>query len=498
MNHLTKLILLIFLLNSCALISQSSNVGRLEKGLSKAALLKDYDTFRSIYESANAGLYKYRTKAAVDSLFDLQRTCIKEGLTHRDFFKILWEVIDFTGSSHNELGYPARLDKRLSKRAIFFPIPLIYIEGKLYTNKTVEEVPLGSEIQTINGVEAQNLIDQLTLYNTSTDGFNKSGKYAFINTDWLAFHLYLVLGAQAEFEVLAALPGQSTKSTKIAAVKYHDFALNFHFRHSKQLEEQLASTYKYTRLDSLSAAKLDVHSFVIGPPNSEEYADYKIFLDSVFLDLKNREVKHLIVDIRKNGGGIDPNDLLLYSYLTQRPFRENISAFTLFNDVPFAAYYLPDYKGEQAELEEELKAEHNLLKEGKYFQNDTYNPLWQPNELAFQNQIYLLIDAEVASAGSLFASLVKSEQRAIVIGEETLGGYYGHTGHIPVAYELPNSKFVLGFSIVDLEQDVVSLPDQAKGRGILPDIPIHLTYDDFMAQKDGVMARVLEYIVQQH
>lgn len=498
MNHLTKLILLIFSLNSCALISQSSNVGRLEKGMSKTALLKDYDAFRSIYESANAGLYKYRTKAAVDSLFDLQRTCIKEGLTHRDFFKILWEVIDFTGSSHNELGYPARLDKRLSKRAIFFPIPLIYIEGKLYTNKTVEEVPLGSEIKTINGVEAQSLIDQLTLYNTSTDGFNKSGKYAFINTDWLAFHLYLVLGAQAEFEVLTALPGRATKSTKVAAVKYRDFVLNFYSRHSKVLEEKLASTYKYTRLDSLSTAILDVHSFVIGPPKSKEYADYKNFLDSIFLDLKNREVKHLIVDIRKNGGGIDPNDLLLYSYLTQRPFRENTSAFTLFNDVPFAAYYLPDYKGEQAELEEELRAEHNLLKEGKYFQNDTYNPLWQPNELAFQNQIYLLIDAEVASAGSLFASLMKSEQRAIVIGEETLGGYYGHTGHIPVAYELPNSKFVLGFSIVDLEQDVLPLPDQAKGRGIMPDIPMHLTYSDFMAQKDGVMARVLEYILQQH
>ena len=497
MNHLTKLSLLIFLLNSCAFLPQHSNIESLEKGLSKAALLEDYDAFRSIYESANAGLYKYRTKAAVDSLFELERTRIKEGLTHRDFFKILWEVIDFTGSSHNELSYPGKLDKRLNKRAIFFPIPLIYIEGKLYTNKSVEEVQLGSEIQAINGMDAQNLVDQLTLYNTSTDGFNKSGKYAFINTDWLAFHLYLILGAQTGFEVLTALPGQATKSTKVAAVKYNDFALNFHFRYSKQLEEGLASTYEYTCLDSLSTAILEVHSFVIGPPKSKEYTDYKNFLDSVFLDLKNREVKHLIVDIRKNGGGIDPNDLLLYSYLTQAPFRENISAFTTFNEVPFSEYYLPDYKGEQAELEAELREEHNLLRDCRYYQNDTFNPSWQPNELAFQNQIYLLIDAEVASAGSLFASLVKSERRAIVIGEETLGGYYGHTGHIPVSYELPNSNFVLSFSIVDLKQDVVPLPDQHKGRGIMPDIPMHLSYDDFITQKDGVMARVLEYINQE-
>lgn len=54
-------------------------------------------------------------------------------------------------------------------------------------------------------------------------------------------------------------------------------------------------------------------------------------IDSVFAANRNL--------ITQNGGGNDPNDLLLYSYLTSRNFRENLSAFTLFNSVPLKPYF---------------------------------------------------------------------------------------------------------------------------------------------------------------
>ena len=123
-----------------------------------------------------------------------------------------------------------------------------------------------------------------------------------------------------------------------------------------------------------------------------------------------------------------------------------------------------------------------------------FNKEWLPNKSAFKGNLILLIDPFVASAGSLFASLVKSDKKATVIGEETLGGYYGHTGHIPVNYELPNSKLILTFSIVDLEQDVKQVSDEKYGDGINPDFKVVQTYADFLENKDTQLNYAIEKI----
>ena len=83
--------------------------------------------------------------------------------------------------------------------------------------------------------------------------------------------------------------------------------------------------------------------------------------------------------------------------------------------------------------------------------------------------------------------MVKSDKHSIVIGQESLGGYYGHTGHIPVTYKLPNTELLLTFSIVDLEQDVQKLTDQKYGDGVKPDYNIEPTIEDYLNNKDIVL-----------
>ena len=112
----------------------------------------------------------------------------------------MWNVIDFTGSSHNQLAYPDSLDKALSARFIFFPIPLKCIDNKLYTNKAFKKIPLGSEIISVNGIDATTFTKNISKY-LSTDGFNLTGKYAFLETDWLPFYIYLAYGEQSSFKI---------------------------------------------------------------------------------------------------------------------------------------------------------------------------------------------------------------------------------------------------------------------------------------------------------
>ncbi|HAD97043.1 MAG TPA: peptidase [Cryomorphaceae bacterium] len=492
MENISKLLALasLILLISCKSDPEKSEWKEVYP-LSKPQMIEDFNVFKNIFQQANAGLNKYRSKNQVDSVFEANRTRIKDGMSYRDFYNIIWNVIDYTGSCHNELAYPDSLDNYLSKQEIFFPIPLTYLEGKIYTNLEYGGVRAGSEIVSVNAIQANKFANSIARY-VSTDGLNTTGKYKKIETDWLPFYVYLALEAQSQFTITYKTGNSNVlKKVTVPATTYNEFYTDYAKRYSKELELKMERDYSYAFLDILNTGLLEVHTFAMGGPETHGHHKYAVFLDSVFSMLQTQKVERLIVDVRGNGGGNDPNDLLLYSYLTQREFRENTTAYTLFQEIPFQEYYVYD---DVEELTSDLKREHSILKGGKYYQNDTFNEIWKPQAKAFQGTIVLLIDPYVASAGSLFASLVKSDENTIVIGEETLGGYYGHTGHIPVTYELPNSKLRLTFSIVDLEQDVRKLPDQKFGDGVKPDFEVLQSHEDFIKHRDTQLNFAIEKI----
>lgn len=229
----------------------------------------------------------------------------------------------------------------------------------------------------------------------------------------------------------------------------------------------------------------------MGNEDSEEHKKYAKFLDSVFTQNNKNHLKNLIVDVRQNGGGDNPNDLITYSYLTQRKFQENKQAWISFEKIPLLRYYnigIPKFIRPLVvgKYNRELQEIFPLEKNGKYYQdeNSDDHKIRLPSEKAFNGKVYLLISPAVASAGSLFASMVTGNENTTVIGEETMGGYYGHNGHTPLVYKLPKSKIVTQFSIVNLEQDVPKKANQLYHRGIIPDIEINQTYEDFLNHKD--------------
>jgi len=96
----------------------------------------------------------------------------------------------------------------------------------------------------------------------------------------------------------------------------------------------------------------------------------------------------------------------------------------------------------------------------------------------------LLIDPTVASSASLFATMVVENTNTIAIGEETMGGYYGNNGHSSLEYKLPKSKIEFYFSVVNLEQDVVTKDNQKYNSGIIPTIEVVQSFEDFLTNKD--------------
>ncbi len=463
-----------------------------QKDLSKNAMIEDFEIFQDIFEQANSGLYKYHSKAKIDSVFFKNKKQITDSTSLREFYNLVYEVMDFTGSSHNYLDYPSTLKKGFYNQELSFPFPVKYLSGKLYTNIEYAGIPLGSEIIAVNGIKAEDFIEDIAKY-TTTDGFNKTGKYAFLETDYFPFYVYLAYGEQDFYEVEYKTEKETAKR-KLSPITYKNFYKIFSKRFVPDYEKRKPEV-DFHYLQDIKTGLLAVHTFDFGGSDSEGHKKYAEFLSTVFKDLKEKNIENLIVDIRDNGGGNDPNDILLYSYLTDRNFRENTEAFiTTTEDIPMKEYFSIQNIDALNEIKKELKETFSEAKENKYYLNSKFNPEWEPNKNAFQGNIYLLIDPFVASAGSLFAGMVKSDEKAVVIGQETLGGYYGHTGHIPVSYVLPNSELIVGFSIVDLKQDVKKLPDQQIGEGVKPHHPIEIKIKDYLKSKDVVLEFAKELI----
>ncbi|MGB3467581.1 MAG: S41 family peptidase [Cyclobacteriaceae bacterium] len=491
----------LFLIIANVLYSQS-----IDDTFSQEKMQSDLELFKNIRIEANSELYKYRTKQEIDSIYNWAEDRIKKSSTYRDFYNIICQLTDFEGSLHNNTVLPKQLVSSLrDEESGYFPYPLKYVEKKWMMNYAEGEIPLGAEIISINNIEIDDIIKNLKRYYT-TDGVNMTGKRMVLGSSFSKYYRFRY-GRSAEFITEFKIRDSSdTKKIKLSGISYRDYYKNANKRYSRPSDNgnykdwEGNEIYKFKSIDK-NTGMLTINSFSLGNEKDPRHLQYVSFLDSVFTIIAHHNIKNLIVDVRYNGGGTDPNDLVTYSYLTQRNFQENTQAWISFKKVPYVRYAytkIPRFlrplgvEKYNREFQKEFPKEVN----GKFYQDSTSNDhrIRKPNKKAFEGSIYLLISPRVASAGSLFAAMVAGNKNTIVIGEETMGGYYGHNGHTPLGYILPKSKIATFFSVVNLEQDVPLKENQIYNRGIIPDYTVSQTYSDYLNQKDAQIDFVLDLI----
>lgn len=496
-----KYISFIFIAVSNILFAQSIN-----DTFSQKKMREDLEVFKNIRLKANSGLYKYRTKEQIDSIYHWAENEIEKSSTYLDFYNIICQLTNFEGSLHNDTKLPKKHLKNLRGESYgYFPYPIKWIQGKWIINYENGEIPLGSELVKINGVPFSEVIHNLYKYYT-TDGQNTTGKNIGIRTHFSRFYRFNY-GQQEKFQVTFKRHNSNSEEKKtIKSIGYSEYYKRFNNRHSKPFDQIYYADlkdnqkYKYEQIDS-STGLLTVYTFDMGNETTEEHKTYFAFLDSVFSKIKTKNIQNLIVDIRQNGGGTDPNDLVTYSYLTQRNFQENVQAWISFKKVPYLKYAytkIPRFLRPLGvgKYNKMFQKDFYLEKNNRFYQGPLSNDhkIREPNKNAFTGNIYLLTSPAVASAGSLFAAMVAGNKNATVIGEETMGGYYGHNGHTPLGYILPKSKIETFFSVVNLEQDVPKKQNQVYDRGIIPDYEVSQTYEDYLNQKDTQKNFVLDLI----
>src|SRR5690606_2319099 len=104
----------------------------------------------------------------------------------------------------------------------------------------------------------------------------------------------------------------------LASVGYSQYYQSVESRYSKVFDEVNYKDWEqgeiYTfKVTPDSIGILTINSFSMGNKYAQEHKRYTSFLDSVFKIIDKQKFENLIVDVRYNGGGTDPNDLVTYS-----------------------------------------------------------------------------------------------------------------------------------------------------------------------------------------
>ncbi|CAI8875886.1 S41 family peptidase [Chryseobacterium sp. IT-36CA2] len=478
-------------------IMESKNVAVLDGQFTPDQFVEDLRTFRSIREKANSGLYVYRTKEQIDSIYQKAEADARNSKNIFDFYKVIANVTGFEGSCHNYTDLPNHASYYLTQKPEYLPITLKNIDGRLLQDSKDVALPLGAEILSINGVPAKEMISRFSKYYFS-DGYSMPYKETTGFERGMLDKFYIEFGTHKNYVISYQWNG-NVKEVSLPGISLGNFKKLQDSRHSLTFDKKLLSEkYSFTK-EAQGLYRLSVRGFDFATGKEDPaYKKFSAFLDQMMDTLEREKIENLIIDLRGNTGGTGALYEKVFSYLTQRPFRDSHYAYTKFNEVPMeeklviTSLFLSNGVKDKHGLNAYLKQLYPKDVQGKYYWADDKNPSIMPNERTFKGQLYLLVDQRVASAASHLASLIKSYTNAIVIGKETVGGYYEHNGHLPLVYELPNTGIQTGFSIVHVIQDAQNLPDQKRGQGIMPHNKVKETDQEFLDQTDVYLKTVLE------
>ncbi len=487
-------------------------------------LQEDFNYYRLILESAHPGLYQYASVNTMKHLFDSTYKTLDDDISIFDFYNKLTYITNQIRCAHTNLFFPEAVSDSLDNTEGFFPIPVVYVQGKLLVNSEMEDnLPLGSQIISINNEPAEKILGDIEMYE-SVDGNVPQFQLEEASLDF-AQNYFFRYGPQKSFLVKYKNPPQeaselvksSDKSssnitsskpdskTKTNRPKQEPSILSAQIlpRKLKIITDKAYDEryyafpedvdYDLDLWDSIGTARMNVHTFGYDTYSTDRAFTH--FLKNSFRLLQSSpRIHNLIIDLRNNTGGNFKDMFNLYSYLTNRnDWREFSGAYTVFNRIPFIPYLAKgsnDVEGIQASLDSSFE----YRKLGRIVRQYSDNSVLHKSKTHFAGNVFVITNTNVQSAAAYFAALLKDEGRAQIVGDETGGsGSSTNSFHI-LAYELPNTHIRLNVPVVHASFYLQNKKHIA-GRGVIPDHAVTLSLTDLKENNDPQLSYILDSLI---
>lgn len=446
--------------------------------LSPGQLKQDFEIFRTSLEETHPGLYRFTSREWFDSAFQSTAASLQDSLSGKEFFRLLAPLVARVKCGHVKFFPEGDVNRnqfhyfydttRLFPFRLFFTDEDVRISGS-YSGKSQDNL-YSAELVAINGIPVKEIKEKLLHY-IPADGNVVSSKYLELNNYFPAYYANFVNSPES-FLLDLKFPDRHPEQISVMPVSLADITAEMKTRGA-----DTGSNFSLAFPED-NIAVMKIRGFYPLSPADK----YKRFLKQSFRELKAGNVNHLILDLRDNEGGKDRWGALLYSYLANGKFRyykELRLTGTHFSTEPYLKK--PRFFGILKMFVHE--------KGGKYYWTRHKNLKTQrPQKNAYHGKVYILVNGNSYSVTSEFASIARSNQRAMFFGQETGGAYTGNNSGTFAFVKLPNSKLTLAIPMLAYYLDVN--PVNPMDRGVLPDVYI----PPVLNGKEDEVKTVLDYI----
>lgn len=449
----------------CILCSLYSN-GQGMKTLSISEQVEDIEYIQKKFEELHPRLYTFQTEQEFAEAVDSLKLTLKEDQTVFQFYNSLVPVLNQIGCGHTTVKIPKKDLKKFQKNCSLFPLEIEICEDRIFISDILPDqhsIEPETEILSINGTKSPDYI-QHNLNRYPSDGRIESRKYQFLEKNF-AIDYAKFYPKTGEYVLEINKNGEVRKLT-LQGISYDSYLASF--------RQEKAINLEFLIIDTLSTAIITIR-------NSSSKKQFSTFLASCFSQIRNSEIKNLIIDLRYDSFNRDSDGAELYSYLNEAPFRYYRSLETTENyKVPKSIRWITHYPIEQDSS-------------GKYYwMIHPQLELQKPVEQAFEGRVFVLTDGFTFSATSEFSSVVQSNERGWIVGQETGGGYYGNNSGGMMRLTLPNSKLIV---VLPPLKYTMAVKDIGKyDRGVIPDVPVNKCIHDITSDEDQILNASLEFI----
>ncbi len=368
----------------------------------------------------------------------------------------------------------------------YFPLPVYIIQNNILVNTEKSPLPFGSIIQGINGIKTSEILKALA----GKGGEANFRKYHL--NDGFPFQFFAKYGAKDTFTISYKTDDDITeKQVRCPAVGIREL-LNMQSSKVFPVNRNVYSDKININTQFDEASKLyymQVPSFGVFRSDSIITSQqFETAFDSLFKEIRQKSVSHLIIDMRGNGGGAMDIPGLLFSYLADSVFNEFQYLKTRpVKHIPLRylkaidnnnSASIPDAKKKLYRLYDGFITTNGESKKTIFYKR-------KPNQYSFGGKVALLTDGGTFSAAAYFAALFRLHQRGDIIGAQVGGSIREMTAGYLLQYELPNTKIRLTIPLMYMTFDKELYP-AVKEEYISPDyaIPFESEYQYFLKKQD--------------
>jgi len=435
--------------------------------ISSEQSIEDAEYLWDKLETVHPNLYFETTKREAESKFqdivDLLEA--EESWPKLELYRLLAPFVASFKDGHTFLSINQEFLHYADNGGKIIPLMVSVKNGKLIVagNLSEEGPSPGKEILSVNGKEAEEIYDKIT----AVIGARRQAFVEAKASRSFPIYLWALCGFSGPFEVSYRTEDGEQKTVTLRGISVPNYR-----------ERKDAKLGKYELNWDLSFPGKDVGLLTINTFAGNLESEFKQFIDNSFRKIEKREVDHLIIDLRENGGGSTKLSDYLYRFVSDKPFRTFAEVRVKYSDP-----VLKKKKIFNPITWFKVKVLGDRIIVNK---NDYKNP--PRTKYRFDGELFLLTGPMTFSTAADFAALIKDLDAGTIVGEET-GGLASTYGDI-FKLNLPNSGLAVGISYKYFLRPA-GFDD---GRGVIPDIFLATNPVRRYQGKDVVLNELLEKI----